>query len=290
MRNGQKPTKRERGGSTTSSLVESSIRGRTRSQSVASHAETMSADNESNAGYKVKTEPGTSADIIEEDAVTDATHTSVTTIRRCGGTLQSLPLNKRKRKAREASVADSEEILGTPGPQTVIASRHFSRMSNPIMNDILSHKHASLFSIPVKEKDAEGYYDIIKRPQDLKSIRTAISAGAKTVQAAATADTPAGSPGGGGGNVILPLSAEVVPPKAIVNSAQLENELMRMFVNAVMFNTGEDGVVQDAKEMYETVQHSVSNWRNAERSTGRFQSEDLGVEEETPVAAKRRKV
>lgn len=179
---------------------------------------------------------------------------------------------------------------GTPGQQTVVAPRHFSRMSVPIMNDIWSHKHASLFSNPVKEKDAEGYHSIIKRPQDLKSIRTAINAGAKAVQAAAAADTPAGSPGGGGANVILPLSAEVVPPKAIVNSAQLEKELMRMFVNAVMFNSGEDGVVQDAKEMYETVQGSVSNWRSAERSTGRMESEDLGGEDDTPTAAKRRKV
>jgi len=158
------------------------------------------------------------------------------------------------------------------------------------MNDIWSHKHASIFSNPVKEKDAEGYHSIIKRPQDLKSIRTAINAGAKAVQAAAASDTPAGSPGGGGANVILPLSAEVVPPKAIVNSAQLEKELMRMFVNAVMFNSGEDGVVQDAKEMYETVQGSVSNWRSAERSTGRMESEDLGGEDDTPTVGKKRKV
>ena len=31
-------------------------------------------------------------------------------------------------------------------------------------------------------------------------------------------------------------SADVQPPKAIVNSAQLEKELCRMFANAVMFN------------------------------------------------------
>jgi D-arabinose 1-dehydrogenase-like Zn-dependent alcohol dehydrogenase len=156
------------------------------------------------------------------------------------------------------------------------------------MNDILSHKHASLFSGPVKERDAEGYYDIIKRPQDLKSIKTAITAGAKLVQAAASSDTPAGSPGGAGGNVMLPA---VEVSGVIVNSAQLEKELMRMFANAVMFNTGDDGVVQDAKEMYETVEKSVTTWRSsAERATGRMESEDPGVEDETPATMKRRKV
>src|SRR5207248_6276649 len=35
---------------------------------------------------------------------------------------------------------------------------------------------------------------------------------------------------------MLPISSDLVPPKGIVNSAQLEKELMRMFANAVMFN------------------------------------------------------
>ncbi|KAF2497700.1 hypothetical protein BU16DRAFT_580315 [Lophium mytilinum] len=289
MRSGRTQPTRPRGGSVASSVVGSSIRGRTRSQSVTSHAETMSADHESAMGYRVKTEPGTSTDMVEEDR--SATNTPVASTRRRGGTLQSLQSNKRKRHVRETSVADSEEMPSTPGLQTVIAPRHFSRMCNPVMNDILSHKHASIFSNAVKEKDAEGYYDIIKRPQDLKSIRTAIAAGAKAVQAAASSDTPAGSPGGGGGNVILPLSAEVVPPKAIVNSAQLEKEFMRMFANAVMFNTGEDGVVQDAKEMYEAVEKSVTTWRSsAERTTGRMESEDIGAEDDASMTVKRRKM
>ncbi|KAF2195978.1 hypothetical protein GQ43DRAFT_340514, partial [Delitschia confertaspora ATCC 74209] len=134
------------------------------------------------------------------------------------------------------------------------------------MNDIGSHKHASRFMAPVKPKDAEGYYDIIKRPTDLKTIQKAINQGAKAVQLAASADTPSGgSPGGGGGNVVLPLSADVVPPKAIVNSAQLEKEFMRMFANGVMFNAGEEGIVRDTREMYESVERAVSNWRAAER-------------------------
>ncbi|KAF2190595.1 hypothetical protein K469DRAFT_721500 [Zopfia rhizophila CBS 207.26] len=287
-RAGRRPTtRRPRPGSITPSQAGGSVRGRSRSQSVASHTETVSADNESNVGYRVKSERGTSVDIIEEDPV--GTPSQPTTSRRRASTLQYIQTNKRKRNAREASIAESEEP-GTPGLPKVIAPRHFSRMCNPIMNDIGSHKHASTFTTAVKAKDAEGYYDIIKRPTDLKTIQKAIAAGAKVVAAAAS-DTPAGSPGGGGGNVVLPLSADVIPPKAIVNSGQLEKELMRMFVNAVMFNAGEEGVVEDAREMFESVQQSVSSWRSAERSTGRLEIEETPVpEEDAPTAPKRRRV
>jgi hypothetical protein len=160
-----------------------------------------------------------------------------------------------------------------------------------MMNDIQSHKHASTFSSAVRAKDAEGYYDIIKRPTDLKSIQKAIGVGAKQVAAAAASDTPTGSPGGGGGVVELPITIDNIPPKSIVNAAQLEKELMRMFVNAVMFNPGEDGVVEDAREMFETVQRSVSSWRNVERSSGRTEVEDTPtMEEDEAPLGKRRKV
>jgi hypothetical protein len=160
------------------------------------------------------------------------------------------------------------------------------------MNDINSHKHASTFNTAVRAKDAEGYYDIIKRPTDLTSIKKAIATGSKQVAAAAS-DTPAGSPGGAGGVVELPITQDNVPPKSIVNAAQLEKELMRMFVNAVMFNPGEEGVVQDARDMFETVQGLVSTWRDVERGSGRNENEGTPVvveEEDLPTASKRRKL
>ncbi|KAF2470680.1 uncharacterized protein BDR25DRAFT_261798 [Lindgomyces ingoldianus] len=280
-------TRRARPGSIASSQAGTSIQGRSRSQSVMSHTETIAAETEFQTDYQVKSEPGTSVDVIEEDSAGLALQTST----RRRGTTQPLQTNKRKRAAREASIPESEDLPGTPGlPKTVVAPRHFSRMCNPIMNDIGSHKHASTFTTAVKAKDAEGYYDIIKRPTDLKSIQKAIAAGAKVVAAAAS-DTPAGSPGGGGGVVEFPLTVDVIPPKAIVNSAQLEKELMRMFVNAVMFNAGEEGVVEDAREMFGTVEQSVSNWRSAERSSGRMEVEETPVpDEDVPTASKRRKL
>jgi hypothetical protein len=276
------PPKRTRPGSLASSRAGGSVRDRSRSHSILSHTDTIAADNESQGGNRIKSERGTSVDAIDEESVD--TPTQMTTRRRGAAA-------RRKRNAREASLDEPEDQFSTPGPpRTIAAPRYFARTCAPIMNDIQSHKHASTFSSAVRAKDAEGYYDIIKRPTDLKSIQKAIGFGAKQVAAAAS-DTPAGSPGGGGGIVELPVISENTPPKSIVNAAQLEKELMRMFVNAVMFNPGEEGVVEDAREMFETVQRSVSSWRNVERSSGRTEVEDTPtVEEEEAPLGKRRKV
>lgn len=291
------PTKRARPGSIASSRAGGSVRDRSRSRSILSHTETVAGDNDSQPGNRIKSERGTSVDAVEEEAI--ATPVPMSTRRR-GAAAQAPQSTRRKRTARDASLEDAEDKaedkieghFSTPGPpKTINAQRHFSRMCAPIMNDINSHKHASTFTTAVRAKDAEGYYDIIKRPTDLKSIQKAIALGAKQVAAAAT-DTPAASPGGGGGVVELPNTSDHFPPKSIVNAAQLEKEIMRMFVNAVMFNPGEDGVVEDAREMFKTVERSVSSWRNVERNSGRAEVEDTPVaeEEDVPTASKRRKL
>lgn len=282
------PVKKGRPGSIASSQAGTSVRGRSRSHSILSHTETVAADNESQAGGRIKSERAASIDNTEDEIAPTPSHMST---RRRGAAAQ--PSNKRKRGLREVSPEESEGRSDTPGlPKTITALRHFSRMCAPLMNDIGSHKHASTFTTAVKAKDAEGYYEIIKRPTDLKTIQKAIAAGAKQVAAAASGDTPSGSPGGAGGIVELPVTPENMPPKAIVNSSQLEKELMRMFVNAVMFNSGEDGVVEDARDMFETVQQSVSNWRSVERGSGKLEVEETPpvLDEEVPTLSKRRKL
>ena len=208
----------------------------------------------------------------------------------------SLKGSKSAKHKRSDVVEVSPEQVSLPPaqpPNTVIASRNFSRMATPILNIISSHKHASLFANPVRERDAEGYTSIIRRPQDLKSIRAAISAGGRAVVAATANEQPQPSPvggassGGSNGTVALPVTEALIPPKGIVNAAQLEQEVMRMFANAVMFNPGDEGVVRDTREMFETVQQSLSSWRSAETL------EEMGPSEEDLLASsgsKRRKI
>ncbi|KAF2432014.1 hypothetical protein EJ08DRAFT_160142 [Tothia fuscella] len=288
------PARRGRGGSTTSSVLGGSARGRTRSQSVISHAEDVSMlDNESVSGRGVKNEPSTPADVFDQvQATIESTPSSggpAGSTRRAA--IQS-NMNKRKRGPRDTSES-SDTVLPHPrqDKSVVLAMRKFPLQTSSVMNDILSHKHASLFGAPVRERDAEGYTSMIRRPQDLKSIRAAIAAGAKAVNAA-TADSastaPTSSPRDAGGSVLLPVSEDIIPPRGIVNSSQLEKEVMRMFTNAVMFNPGEEDVVQDAREMFEDVQQHVSNFRSLESrkvpgggvGLGRGRSEVETVEEE----------
>lgn len=150
-----------------------------------------------------------------------------------------------------------------------MVTRNFAKMAATVMNDITSHKHASYFAGPVSDKSAAGYSEIIKRPQHLKAIRAAITAGTRAMAAASTTtNSPSASASkiaDGSTTFELERTAELVPPKAIVNGEQLEKEVYRMFANAVMFNPGEDGLVSDTREMFEDVEAKIGDWRGAER-------------------------
>jgi len=90
-----------------------------------------------------------------------------------------------------------------------------------------------MFAVPIRERDAPGYHKVILQPQDLKSIRAAINHGNK-----AAAQEAAALPGGDPGlpHVPLPVNQDIMPPKGIINSNQLDRELAHMMANAVMYN------------------------------------------------------
>ncbi|KAK5305136.1 hypothetical protein LTR99_004202 [Exophiala xenobiotica] len=135
----------------------------------------------------------------------------------------------------------------------VSVSKNFSKTAQLLLNDITSHKLAGIFAKPLSERDAPGYKDLIFRPQDLKSIKAAVSKGGraalaaiealeedKTVEETPTKNAPGPETTGerplGNGMYLVKKTEELLPPKGIVNSSQLEKELVRMFANAVMFN------------------------------------------------------
>ncbi|KAF4212402.1 hypothetical protein CNMCM8980_009133 [Aspergillus fumigatiaffinis] len=224
---------------------------------------------------------------------------------------------KRKRgisDAPEPEPVPTEPIRpeSTQSASFVLCPRNFPRTGAPIMNDVTMHKHASIFAKPLAERDAPGYRDLIYRPQDLKSIKSSIHQGSRAVAAATeAASTPAAdgeSPAPNAGTtsknavLVLPKTEDVIPPKAIVNSAQLEKELIRMFANAVMFNpipqrgfgpgfpmmsdTGsrestqvpepdEGGIIKDTLEMFEDVEQAVTRWRAAERTADELASKSI---------------
>ena len=301
----KKQSRKVRGNSVASSAVASSVRERTRSQSVASQVGEASSTAEKPAGRKVKKEPLTPADttLQDEEPTAEATPAQTRPTRQRKSTVQSQASSSAKRGRQESPTVedgddakDGESVSSyvPPSNNVIYATRNFQRMSAVILNEIAAHRHGGQFQRPVREKDAPGYDEIIKRPQDLKSIKAAITAGSRAIAAAAlkesTAESPAGTPAKDTGTLALEKTADLMPPKAIVNSSQLEKEVMRMFANAVMFNPGEGntqdgGIVQDAREMAEDIEAKVRDWRGVERQVDGREDDD-----ETVGSAKRRKL
>ncbi|KAI8959467.1 hypothetical protein F5Y11DRAFT_333134 [Daldinia sp. FL1419] len=196
----------------------------------------------------------------------------------------SQPSNKRKRQ-------ESPPNRAPPTPATrVLWTRSFNKISQSALDQIISHRHANMFAHPVKPKTAPGYFEIVLRPQDLKGIQKAITAGSKAASIA-VATMPDIDPSAT--NVWLPMSVDLVPPRGIINIAQLERELVHMFANAIMYNPdpyrgfgpsflksnrraslegdGEDyrgyevdenGVVKDTRSMFSEVEKLLSDLRN----------------------------
>ena len=306
-----------RAGSVASSTIADSTLARTRSHSVVSQTDELPMDYQKSTNRDIKPEPSTNS--LHEDDTSIASHTadegSRKSTRRRRGTTRGLESAdstrtsiKRKREdfsnLAPPSPSPAEPSTSVSRPGYVLGTRNFARTSATIMNDIMAHKVANIFGRPLTERDAPGYKDLIFRPQDLKSIKTAINAGSKALVAAVAENA---DDAGNSYNVWIPETPDVVPPKGIVNSAQLEKELMRMFANAIMYNadlpinrgigtsfrsrllpedpgfiidesSDEDGavkvekgkedvsVVKDTREMYEAVEPRVSEWRNAERA------------------------
>ena len=236
---------------------------------------------------------------------TDADESRTETKRHPNDTVDSTPTSKSHPTQASLSPAFTPRRVQPTRPGYVLATRNFPRITQPLLNEVTSHRLASLFAKPISERDAPGYKDVIRRPQNLKSIRTAVNAGGRALVAALD---EMGDDAGPGAHVWVPESEDLVPPKGIVNAAQLEKELMRMFANAVMFNpdvvenrglgpafrtrrklregdgaeAGKDGeggrfelgvappmegaVIQDTRDIAKDVQESYAAWRAVERA------------------------
>ncbi|PKS05541.1 hypothetical protein jhhlp_008058 [Lomentospora prolificans] len=256
-----------------------------RSQSVASQVDELSMDHSDLTG-KVKDEVTTprmpSSAAAEETGDTTADE-SVASRRTVGPGSVARMSHKRKRR-------DSEPVVPAGPPTHVQWTRGFQKVSASALDQIGSHRHANMFANPIRERDAPNYSGIVLQPQDIMSIKKAITHGNRVAS-----QTAANLPGGDPGTpvVLLPISEDLVPPKGIINSAQLERELVHMFCNAVMYNPDPDrgpgpgfmkrqqggddslgyqmdefGVVRNTRDMFVEVDQLLTDLRNAESQRG----------------------
>lgn len=234
-------------------------------------------------------EPETPARQIKNEAATPRTLDEKGATTPADGSVQSRVSSAAPRTTDKGQRQDSSEPGGVPAPAThVLWTRSFNKVSASALEQVTSHRDANLFANPVRDRDAPGYGDIVLLPQDLRKIRTAIQAGNKaaTAVAATLADLDPTAV-----NVWLPISVELVPPRGIINIAQLERELVRMFSNAIMYapdpdrglgrafikggddarsetedilgyKVDEDGIVKDTRNMFMEVEKLLGDLRN----------------------------
>lgn len=84
------------------------------------------------------------------------------------------------------SVAESESNAPTPNTERrKVNSKDDQRYKSWLKNinllwrEIANHKNGTMFMNPIKENIAPHYYDIVKRPMDLKTIKNKIRDGVK---------------------------------------------------------------------------------------------------------------
>lgn len=242
-----------------------------------SHADELSLVTDAISGAAVKQEAATPIG-VEDIGETTADESNK---RLRDGTIRVSPSRALKRKRQESLPREPS------GPPThVLWTRNFPKISASALERIGAHRRASTFALPIKDRDAPGYANVILRPQDLKSIRAAINSGYKAGLAIASNMGDQGH-----ASMLLPISEDLIPPKGIVNNAQLEKELMRIFANAIMFNhdpnrsfgkvfevaqsieesagaenyaVDENQLVNDTRAMFADVEKIVGEMRSAE--------------------------
>ncbi|KAK6360141.1 hypothetical protein TWF730_006294 [Orbilia blumenaviensis] len=162
-------------------------------------------------------------------------------------------------------------VNATPTSSTSV--KKFAQRANPLLNNVSAHRYANLFMKPVDERLAPGYSKIVYKPQDIKSIRALIKAGAAqnttgtpTLTPTPTADGPSMSFGTTPSTPTTSVANAPLNAKgAITNSSQLEKEIWRMFANAVMYNKSNSQVASEAREMARDIGIAIDNFRSAER-------------------------
>lgn len=160
----------------------------------------------------------------------------------------------RNNKQRKSLAGESEEPSSTPRsklragtgesiepvPRTRRANRGFTpddKGSKAILTQLLNlastHKYGPIFAKPIKESDAPGYYDIVKRPMDLKTIKEKIKDG------------------------------------SIANLDDMHSAMLTMFANALLYNAEGTSVHQMAEEMMVWCEQQIGEMRNLQHHMSR---------------------
>ncbi|RIA87662.1 hypothetical protein C1645_273560 [Glomus cerebriforme] len=108
----------------------------------------------------------------------------------------------------------------------------WQKLVSMILHEINNHRFASVFQNPIREQDAPGYYEIVKQPMDLRTLKKRLREG------------------------------------TIHDTNLFHRDLMLMFMNASVFNREETDIHQMALEMKDHVETQILEFRRSEGSGG----------------------
>ncbi|RXK37819.1 hypothetical protein M231_04909 [Tremella mesenterica] len=111
--------------------------------------------------------------------------------------------------------------------------RNLQRLLLSLLEEIMGHKCAPVFTNPVRKSDASDYYDVIKRPMDLKTVRARVRDG------------------------------------TIGSIDECERDILLIFANAQMYNNRGTEVYQMAEEMLKDVETTFAHYRSMQHDLER---------------------
>ena len=102
---------------------------------------------------------------------------------------------------------------GTGGGEMHVVSKRFQNMIGMLHSQISQHRYGNIFHNPIKKSEAPDYGDIVKRPMDLKTIKSRVKDG------------------------------------LIANSLEFQRDIFLMFANAMMYNRPGSEIYNMAEEV-----------------------------------------
>ncbi|KAG5649028.1 hypothetical protein DXG03_000377 [Asterophora parasitica] len=145
---------------------------------------------------------------------------------------------ERKRARDDSEPADEDEpgpshsLRGGRRPTTrseeQVALKRFQNVIGMVHSSISQHRNGNIFHNPIKNSEAPDYREIVKRPIDLKTIKTKVKEG------------------------------------TIANSLEYQRDIFLMFANAMMYNRPGSEVHTMAEDMMIESERQILNFRQTE--------------------------
>ncbi len=131
-------------------------------------------------------------------------------------------------ESRPSMVTSSSGAPRTRRKERAAGDKRFQNMIGMLHSQISQHRYGNIFHNPIKKSEAPDYHDIIKRPMDLKTIKSRVKDG------------------------------------LISNSLEFQRDIYLMFANAMMYNRPGSEIYNMAEEMMSFSEREINAFRQTE--------------------------